>query len=74
MDAAKLLSTKGAMGISDALAVRMAIAEALRDLSDEIESGQRVVLELQSSEVAMVGKPGHSLMFMRSALGAKEAK
>lgn len=53
--------------ISDAVAVRNAVAEALRELADEIELGHRIVTDLQSCE-AVTGTTGYSSMFMKSEL------
>lgn len=70
MDALKLFSATGdkSTGVTDQTAVRMAIAEALRDLADEIETGARVVAELQTSEMTAHALYPTSIMFMRSSL------
>lgn len=76
MDATKLLSAKGdrTKNITDTIAVHMAIAEALRDLADEIESGHRLVSQLQTTEIAVAGLPSQSILLVQSALGARAAK
>lgn len=54
MDAQKIHATKGdpSKQLSDAQAVKMALADALRDLADEIENGARRATELQTFESA----------------------
>jgi hypothetical protein len=68
MDAERYLSAKGdrKLGISDADAVRMAIANALRDMADEIEYKKRHVTGMQTFEQAQGGEPSISILHMTS--------
>lgn len=70
MDAAKIAHAKGnpQHNISDAQAVRIAMATALRDLADEIESGDRVVTEIQTFELAQGMTGSASIMHLVSIL------
>ena len=74
MDASKLIRTKGKpdLGLTDAQAIRMAIADELRDIADEIEQGIRVVQDLTSVESAEAGKWPISTLCMRSVVMHKK--
>jgi hypothetical protein len=73
MDAARYVRAraddKAKLGYS--VAVRMAIAEDLRTLADEIESGDRLVNEIQTQEGARGSDPINSQLFIRSTMERK---
>jgi hypothetical protein len=64
MDASKYALAKGneELGVSKAQAVVMEIADALRDMADEIESGARIVTEIQTFERAQGLTPPISIL------------
>jgi hypothetical protein len=70
MDASKYVSALAnqKLGVTQAQAIRMEIADALRDMADEIESGRRVVQEIQTFESAKASEPPISLLTVRSIL------
>lgn len=74
MDAAKLVLAKGdkELNISDETAVCSAIASALRDMADEIESGDRVVNELQTQEMAHGSTHICSALYLKSTMQRKK--
>jgi hypothetical protein len=53
-----------AKGIDGAKAARMALADALRDLSDEIESGDRSILGVQTYEHVITGELPVSILHL----------
>jgi hypothetical protein len=44
------------------------MAEALRDLADEIEKGTRVVLEIHTTELIVGAQAKQSLLFIKSSI------
>ena len=78
MDALRYITVKGGVvqvgdatrQISDVQARRTAIANAFRDLADEIESGRRTIAELQTFEQVRNGQPPVSVVHMVSTLSA----
>jgi len=70
MDASKIAAARGtpSLNISDAQAYRAALANALRDMADEIESGFRIVTEIQTYEVARQDQPPVSTLHCCSYL------
>lgn len=75
MDAAKYtpgidktpIDVNGKSIIDDQKVVRIRLANALRDLADEIESAHRDVIEVQTQEAAC-SKTITSLLFLRTVL------
>jgi Mrp family chromosome partitioning ATPase len=68
MDALRYAMAKGnrKLGISDADAVRMEIANALRDMADEIEHKMRLVTGMQTFEQTQDGLPPVSILHVTS--------
>lgn len=76
MDASKLISTtaasiNGTSSVDTLKAVRIALATAFRDFADEVESGDRVITELQTQESVSGAGPFNSAMFVRSVMKRK---
>lgn len=70
MDASKYVSAKGdrATKTTDIVAIRMAMANALRDLADEIEAGTRAVAEMQTFERVAANQHPTSILHVVSYL------
>jgi hypothetical protein len=70
MDAMNYIVKKNAAAITaeDRKAVCIALANALRDMADEIEAGVRIVTELQTQESTKGNASAGSILFLRSVL------
>ena len=68
MDASKYVAASGDGKISDPKTIRFAIANALRDMADQIEAGVRIVNEIHTNECASASNPVMSGLFIKSTL------
>ena len=73
MDAAKLVAAQAnaEAKLDGQQAVRLAIANALRDMADEIESGDRIIADIQTQEVATGSERICSAVYIRSTMKRK---
>lgn len=70
MDAMNYIVQKNAAAVTndDRKAVRIALANALRDMADEIEAGVRLVTEIQTQESTKANMSAGSILFLRTVL------
>lgn len=70
MDASKYISATGdeKRHITDSQAIRIAIADSLRDLADEIETGTRAVSEIITFEKAQANQFPISILTLQTIL------
>jgi hypothetical protein len=73
MDASRLVNMPGHDGlkINSQTSVRIAIADALRDMADEIESGDRIVSDIQTQEAATASERIRSSVYIVSNMKRK---
>ena len=69
MDASRYIAAKGneKLGISQKQAIRMEIANALRDMADQIEGGARLVQQIQTLEIVKANEPPSSVFTIQTS-------